>query len=249
MSVPPTLNCPVGQLIVPAGYGRIRLEWHPIQPPPAVPTFVNVLNHAEHSRTHWAGSNGSFLNNTPLLALPGAQDGWHRTSGSLPLAFVPSNPKIDFRPGQTVRKAPISIPFAPTRGPGTLGVALAEILASCRGVADPDVPIVQHVPPAFRTEGSKHALLVLEWPGHPRFMSTFQLRTDSREYIARQLLALQVANAFAYYASVIESEPSAAQSASPLIIDQIRLLEVVSFNAKDFYVRVLVVDRPKAAKG
>nr|GAT47558.1 predicted protein [Mycena chlorophos] len=248
MSVPPTLNGPVGQHIVLSPSGSVHLEWRAIEPPPAIPSFASLLAHAERARTTWSGSNGTFFNNNPLPAPADASDAWHLTTGfpPPPLLFVPSLPTLDAQPGITLRKAPISIPFAPTHGPGTLGVALSELVGAGRGVSDPAVPIVQHIPPPFRGEGMGEGWLVLEWPGQARFVSSFQLRTHAGEYISRGLLAMQVANAFHYYYTLAHNEPSAdaRASAMPLLFDHLRLLEVVSFNATDWYVRVLVVSGP-----
>ncbi|KAF7317443.1 hypothetical protein HMN09_00481000 [Mycena chlorophos] len=229
MSVPPTLNGPVGQHIVLSPNGSVHLEWRAIEPPPAIPSFASLLAHAERARTTWSGSNGTFFNNNPLPAPPDASDTWHLTTGFPPLPY-----------------SPISIPFAPTHGPGTLGVALSELVGAGRGVSDPAVPIVQHIPPPFRGGGTGEGWLVLEWPGQARFVSSFQLRTHAGEYISRGLLAMQVANAFHYYYTLAHNEPSADARATavPLLFDHLRLLEVVSFNAADWYVRVVVVSRP-----
>ncbi|KAF7311735.1 hypothetical protein MIND_00183500 [Mycena indigotica] len=233
----------LGQRVVVLPDGSLRLEWLPVSPPPTIPTFATVLSNAAHSGMVWQGPTVSFSNPRPLPPPSDAQDVWHRTNGFLPLHYVPALPEIDASAGLPVRSAPVSIPFKPVCGPGTLGVAMAEILAG-RGIAEGDRSLSAYISPPFRSD-ARDAFLIIEWPGHPRFISQVQVQ-DAAGYLSKRILAMQVANAFYHLAEMVQAQPSADPAALPLGFDQLRLLEVVSFNAQDFYVRVLVVGRPLA---
>ncbi|KAJ7057475.1 hypothetical protein C8F01DRAFT_332941 [Mycena amicta] len=240
-------GAPIGQRISFSPSGVFGLTWHTISAPPTIPSFATVIASAQMTGMVWQDSNGSFFNRNVLPSPHTAQDHWHRTNGLLPLLYVPSIPSLDRIPGHPMRNAPISIPFAPANGPGTLGVAMSELLlAGGRGIFQPEESIRMHIPLPFRaTQEDKDGLLVIELPGHARFISQFQLRDESSgEYVSRRLFAMQIANAFHYLSELIKNNPSGDPTALSMEFDQLRLLEVVSFNAKDFYVRVMVVSRP-----
>nr|GAT60556.1 predicted protein [Mycena chlorophos] len=249
----------IGQSLVGSPHSRFELRWHPVSSPPFILPFDEVIEKAEKSGMIWPDSEAreGFINPNTLPSSPDALDVWHRTDGLQSLDYIPFLAHLNDTP---LRSAPISIPFAPTHGPGIVGAAMTELLRGGRGIFDAEASIEGHIPLAFRPrlcgwkerdDREKEGFLVIEWPGLQRFVSRFQLAAECSSvermftYISRKLLAMQIANVF----HLLSQVHAPASAHIPLIFDQLRLLEVVSFNARDFYVRVLVVGRPALFTG
>ncbi|KAF7317432.1 hypothetical protein HMN09_00479900 [Mycena chlorophos] len=248
----------IGQSLVGSPHSRFELRWHPISSPPFILPFDEVIEKAEKSGMIWPDSEAreGFINPNVLPSSPNALDVWHRTDGLQSLDYIPFLAHLNHAP---LRSAPISIPFAPTHGPGIVGVAMTELLRGGRGIFDPEASIEGHIPLAFRPrlcgwkerdDREKEGYLVIEWPGLQRFVSRFQLAaacSSAERTFTHALLYFTLRDDTVTDNSKKVHTPASAHI--PLIFDQLRLLEVVSFNARDFYVRVLVVGRPALFTG
>ncbi|KAJ7203054.1 hypothetical protein GGX14DRAFT_570313 [Mycena pura] len=185
----------------------------------------------------WRASSPSCRVRADQVAPPRADatDAWHNTSEML---FYLCDKSFN-------TEVPITITFAPTHGPGLVGVAMTE-LARGRGVLEPQTPIGNFFLPKFQWAGAT-GRLVIELPGYPT-MQTFRLvlQDENGRYTPRAAFGTQIARAVANFADSDPFRPGPGRL--PLgrhrdgaSYEQMRLLEAISFNGQDFYLRFALV--------
>ncbi|KAJ7214916.1 hypothetical protein GGX14DRAFT_609748 [Mycena pura] len=196
----------------------------------------------------WPASTADGISRTDQLAPPMPDrptDTWHNTSAMrcCPPAWpVTSN-------------VPITITFNPTHGPSSVGVAFTELLYG-RGVVDPNAgiqigPFIQPV-----VHSLDHTVrLVLEWPGyHNKRAFPLDLKDDHGRYGTRGAFGKQIASAvYTFTEKFGDSDPFTPGGGrlrlgrTGIMFQQLRLLEVISFNGLEFYMRVGVVPSGRSA--
>ncbi|KAJ7060092.1 hypothetical protein C8F01DRAFT_208378 [Mycena amicta] len=205
-------------------------------------------------------------------------DFWHKMRNSqdetlyVPLLDNPwysAFPQID----SLSPHAPIAIAFPPTHGPGTIGVAASELLAG-RGLRFEHEFIAARIPERFRLYPGSHGRLILEWPGYASVTAPLNISYNNGLYLSRIRFAQQLAHhlytfaknapnytynaadaatdGYTGHAMTLDSrshdDQNHPRATARIRFEQLRILEAVSFDGRDWYMRVLVVARDLSKK-
>ncbi|KAJ7209164.1 hypothetical protein GGX14DRAFT_566342 [Mycena pura] len=192
---------------------------------------------AETVRTglQWPASVPSYVVSADQVAPPcaDATDAWHVTSRMM---YYPRRHSYN-------TEVPITVTFAPTHGPGLMGVAMTELVRA-RGLKQPDTPIVP------RSQAGATGRLIFEWPGYDMQTYPLLLQDGKGRYAPRVALGAQIATALhaitEKFADPNEFTPGTGVMQMPLgrhgiRYERLRLLEAISFNGQDFYVHIGIV--------
>ncbi|KAJ7828460.1 hypothetical protein B0H14DRAFT_3718801 [Mycena olivaceomarginata] len=136
-----------------------------------------------------------------------------------------------------------TLAFAPTHGPCTVGVALAELELS-RGLPDPRKPI------SLRPQGPRVINLVFTWPDYPntRASGPLVVKDETGKHITRGAFAKRIAIMFGRFINNHGDEyvPPVGRRGwrlgeGGIGYEQLRLLEVFSEDGENFHARMGVV--------
>ncbi|KAJ7190867.1 hypothetical protein GGX14DRAFT_579462 [Mycena pura] len=166
-----------------------------------------------------------------------ATDAWHVTSGMM---YYP-------RAHSYNTEVPITVTFAPSHGPGLVGVAMTELVRG-RGLLEPHTPMGTFFPPGYQVGATGR--LVFEWPGYDMQLFPLRLQDGQGLYAPRVALGMQIAAIFDIFIEKFgdpqEFTPGTGVMPIPLgrhgvRYERLRLLEAISFDGQDFYVRIATV--------
>ncbi|KAJ7192420.1 hypothetical protein GGX14DRAFT_406370 [Mycena pura] len=241
------------QSTAPASWAKASPSRRPVAQPPAVssapaavprltaPPFAVAMSKTKATGYRWPPSSTSSKVRADQVAPPcaDATDAWHNTS----LMIYYPRESLD-------TQVPIIIPFAPTHGPGLEGVAMTELICN-RGLLEPDTPIGSFLRPGHKWAGAT-GRLVLEWPGYDVQIFYLPLQHDKRRYLQRgtlgKLIARGVRTFIEHYGdpNIVPGTRfvRVGQHSNWAQFEQFRLLEVISLDGLDFYLRVAVVPLP-----
>ncbi|KAJ7114318.1 hypothetical protein C8R44DRAFT_855630 [Mycena epipterygia] len=197
---------------------------------------------------------------TPLMWPPG-----HRyaiTPPAAPPRFGLPVPRDDARdswhidrmiilPRAVAGVVPIRIFFAPSHGPCTTGVAMTELDIS-RGMQDPRERIGGYIPPM--AHGISEGRLIFAWPNYPntRAYEALTLKDTPTQHVTRGALGKAVSRIFRTFITPKKYSEEYVVPPNAMAMnwklggrnmkhEQLRLLEVLSADGQNFFVRVGVV--------